>query len=291
MKHATLSLKAKFSLVIAITLWASAFVAIRAGLRGYSPGSLALLRYLIASTCMLPLYLQVPNRQKFNAPEVLKLLIIGMIGIGFYNVTLNYAELTVSSGMASFIISQCPLLTVILAVIFLKERLNKIKLFGFGLSIIGVAFITLSEKGALGWDQSLIYIFLATFAGGLYNFLQKSILSKYHAIEATAYIIWGGTLALLIYLPQLSSEISHASVQPTLMAVYLGIFPAAIGYVAWSYVLAEIPASRAVSFLYFSPFVASLLGWLCLGETMLWTALLGGVIAIIGIKFAASASV
>ncbi|MCC2667478.1 MAG: eamA, partial [Gammaproteobacteria bacterium] len=44
-----LTLKTKLALLTTVVLWASAFVAIRAGLQGYSPGGLALLRFLIAS--------------------------------------------------------------------------------------------------------------------------------------------------------------------------------------------------------------------------------------------------
>lgn len=75
----------------------------------------------------------------------------------------------------------------------------------------------------------------------------------------------------------------QASWTATLVIVYLGIFPASIGYIAWSYALARIPASRAVSFLYFMPFVATLLGWLWLSEVPKLLSVFGGVVAIFGV--------
>ncbi len=44
--------KTKIAVATAIILWASAFVGIRAGLHGYSPEGLALLRFLVASIVM-----------------------------------------------------------------------------------------------------------------------------------------------------------------------------------------------------------------------------------------------
>jgi len=275
--------KTKIAIVVTIFLWASGFVGIRAGLQDYSPEGLALFRYLIASICMAIIYYRMPSRNTMRTRDALALMGVGAVGIGIYNITLNYGELTVSSGMASFITSQAPIITTILAILFLGERVNRFRILGFLTSISGVALIAMGEKGGFTWDISILYIFIATLAAGLYSILQKPFLKRYHAIEATTYIIWGATLFLSIYCKQLQYDLSHATLSTTLTVVYLGIFPAAIAYLAWSYVLAEIPASRAVSFLYFMPFVATLLGWLWLGEVPMLMSLLGGLLAISGV--------
>lgn len=275
--------KTKIAIAITIFLWASGFVGIRAGLQSYSPEGLALFRYLIASVCMAIIYYRMPSRNTIRTVDALALMGVGAIGIGVYNITLNYGELTVSSGMASFITSQAPIITTILAIIFLGERANKFRILGFLVSIAGVALIAMGENGGLTLDASILYILIATLAAGLYSVLQKPFLKRYHAIEVTTYIIWGATLFLSIYTKQLQYDLMHATLNTTLTVVYLGIFPAAIAYLAWSYVLAQIPASRAVSFLYFMPFVATLLGWLCLDEVPILMSVIGGLLAISGV--------
>lgn len=275
--------KTKLSLALVIFLWASAFVGIRAGLQGYSPAGLALLRYLVASGCMAIVYFRLPERNALPFRDVVALLLIGALGIGFYNIMLNYGEQSISSGMASFIISQSPIITAIFAISFLGEPINRKRVMGFMVSVIGIILIAVGEKGGFKWDISIAYILSATLAGACYSILQKPFLKKYHAIEATTYVIWGGTLFLLFYTSQLEHDLTHASLSTTLTVAYLGIFPAAVGYVAWSYILAEIPASRAASFLYFMPFVATLLGWLWMGEMPMWLSLLGGLLAIAGV--------
>jgi drug/metabolite transporter (DMT)-like permease len=66
-------------------------------------------------------------------------------------------------------------------------------------------------------------------------------------------------------------------------AIYLGVFPAALGYVSWAYALARIPACRAASFLYLVPAVTLGIAWFWLGEWPTWLALFGGVIAMSGV--------
>lgn len=278
-----MTLKTRLVIFFTIFLWASGFVGIRAGLEDYSPQGLALLRYLIASLCMSIFYFRLPKRNVIAWPDKLALLAVGVVGIGVYNLSLNYGELSLSSGISSFIISQSPLITMVIAILFLKERLNFLCVLGFTISVFGVFMIALSEKNGFTWDKSIIYIFIATLSAGFYSVLQKPYLSKYHSIEVTTYIIWGGTLFLLFCTPALKQDLAKASWETTLVVAYLGIFPAALGYLAWSYALSQIPASRAASFLYYMPFVATLLGWLYLDEIPVWLSIAGGIIAILGV--------
>src|SRR3990167_3720696 len=278
-----MSNKTKIAIIIVIFLWASAFVGIRAGLRVYSPEGLALLRYLVASACMAVIYYCLPQKSLLHVRDVLALLGIGAVGIGIYNLTLNYGELSISSGMTSFITSQSPIITTILAVAFFGEQLNLVRCLGFFVSVFGVALITIGEIGSFKWDVGMTYVLLATLAAGCYSILQKPFLKKCHIIEATAFVIWGGTLFLAMYASHLKHDLLIASFNATLTVIYLGIFPATIGYLAWSYVLSEIPTSKAVSFLYFMPFLATILGWLWLGEIPMWLSLVGGVLAIAGV--------
>lgn len=279
-----MSKQTRLAIFVTIFLWASAFVGIRAGLKDYSPEGLALLRFFVAALCMLPICFSLP-KNALNIPVLdrFKLLALGVFAIGVYNVTLNYGELNISSGMSSFIISQSPLVTACIAIAFLGERLTLLRLSGFSLSFLGVSLIASGEIGSFSWDSSLTYILIATFIAGCYSILQKPFLKKYHPIAVTTYIIWGGLFFLLIYSHQLYTEILKASIEATAVAIYLGVFPAALGYLAWSYVLMAIPASRAVSFLYFMPFLALVLGWVYLHEFPPLISFIGALLAILGV--------
>lgn len=272
-------------LITAITLflWASAFVAIREALTTFSPGGLALLRFSIASIAIAIIFFFLPSRQKVSLKDAAIMLACGMIGIGVYNLTLNYGELSINAGMACFIISQSPLITVLLGVLLLKEEINAISVCGFLISIIGVTLIAIGLEGGFTWDQSLNFIIIAACASGFYTFSQKPFVNKYHPIEVTAFYIWGGTLFLLWYLPNLQQDLNLANVKTIVATSYLGVFPAVLALMMWSYVLRKVPASRAGSFLYFMAPLATILGWIFLGEVPALLSIIGGLIAIGGV--------
>lgn len=275
--------KTKFAVMTSILLWASAFVGIRVGLQEYSPESLALLRFIVASICMSIVYFRFSKRSETKLLDVIKMMGLGVVGIGVYNITLNYGELTVNSGMASFIISQSPIIAALMAIPFLGERLTLTRMIGFIVSFLGVVLISVGQTGEFTFETGVLLVFIAACSGSIFAVLQKPFLKRYTAIEATTYAMWGGTLFLAVYTPTLLNELPRASFVSTLTIIYLGIFPAAIGYLAWSYVLKEMPAARAMSFLYFVPFVATLLGWLFLNEVPTLLSMMGAMLAIAGV--------
>lgn len=280
----SLTLKTKLAILTTVVLWGSAFVAIRAALESYSPGGLALLRLLVSSIAIyFVLFRSRKERTPIQKRDLFRVLFAGAIGIGFYNIALNYGEILVPSGMASFIVSQIPVVTTLLAIVFLGEKINRIGVLGMCLSAIGVGLIALGHKGEFGFYVSIVYVIFACFAVGCYNILQKPLLQKYKAMHLTAYAIWGATLVLLVFIPNLIHDLQHTTFKATAIVFYLGLFPGVIGYTTWSYALSTIPASRAASFLYFMPVFATLIGWIWLDEVPAFIALVGAFVALLGV--------
>jgi drug/metabolite transporter (DMT)-like permease len=74
-----------------------------------------------------------------------------------------------------------------------------------------------------------------------------------------------------------------ASLSSTLAVIYMGVFPGALGYVCWSYVLSRLPAARAGVFLYVVPPTAALIAWVWLGEVLTLMTVIGGVLVLCGV--------
>lgn len=275
--------KTRLAVLIALILWASAYVGIRAGLHAYSPEGLALLRYLVASAVMVFIYYFRSERNVIKWQDKCGLLLVGIIGIGLYNVNLNYGEMTVSSGVASFIVGLAPIFSAMLAIIFLRERVTATRVLGFLICMLGVTIIAYGEMGEFKLTQGMLYVVAAMFSGGLYSFLSKYYTKKCTAIESASYVIWGGTLFCLIFLPFLQVDLHHAPLFYTAVVIYLGIFPAALAYLAWNYILGQLTVSQSVSFLYLLPFITSFMGWLLLDEVPSSISVSGAFIALCGV--------
>jgi drug/metabolite transporter (DMT)-like permease len=270
------------ALGVTIVIWASAFAAIRAGLVGYTPGHLALLRFLIGSA-LLVVYAAATRMPPPAWRDVPAVLLGGLLGFFGYHTGLAFGEVTVEAGAASLIIASVPVFTALLAAAFLGERLGPLGWTGTAVSFCGVALISLGEGGNLGIDPGTLPILLAAVSESLFFVFQKPYLARYGSLRFTTYAIWAGTLAMLVFAPGLVGAVVEAPPGATLSVVFLGVFPTVVAYLALGYAFARMPASNATSFLYLVPALAFLVAWVWLGEEPTALSVVGGAVALTGV--------
>ena len=280
MSNNKLAVRTLVAVTITVICWASAFPAIREGLKAFSPVHVAVLRYIVASIVLAgyALAIRMPLLQWRDLPGV---ALSGVIGITLYNVLLNTGETTVPAAVASFLIASSPIFVSLLAVVLLKEQPRRWAWIGTGISFAGVGVI--ASRGGLRFDANALIVLAAAICQALYFVIQKPYLKRYSAWQFTAYAIWCGTLALLLFAPGLATEIQAAPAPSVLAVVYMGIFPGALAYVTWAYGLSTLPASRAASFLYLVPAFAIVIAWLWLGEVPSVLAIAGGLLVLAGV--------
>lgn len=280
--------KTLFAIFLTLVSWGSSFVFIRVSVQDYAPGSLALFRFFISSCLLGIFYWRLPTKHKPTPKEFTQLFFIGFVGIALYMVLINYGEISVTASIASFIIGMGPVVSLCWAAYFLNEKISAKSWVGIAISVAGLAMIAVSRYEAAKLDWHIILIMVAAMCGGIYNVAQKPFVKKFHPIEITAFATWSATLVLLFFSSALIHDLSHATWHATSSAIYLGLVPSTIGYLAWSYVLSShFPASKLVLILYALPLVSTLLGWLILHEMPPLFSLLGGLVTLVGAFIAA----
>jgi len=271
------------ALTALVVLWASAFPAIKVGLDGFAPGHLTLARHLVASLTFVPFLMLFRARLLPRLADVPRLIGLGVLGITTYHLALNTGEQRVSAGATSLIIATAPALTAVIAWFVLRERFGRLGWFGTLLGLAGVTLIVLGDAAGLTLEPFALWIVLAAFVTAWFAVLQRPLLRRYRALELTAYVTWGGTLPLLVFLPAFPAAVAAAPSEPLLAALYLGVFPSAVAYTLFALALSRAPATVVTAWLYLIPGFALLFSWWWLGETPSVLTLLGGVVVVTGV--------
>lgn len=269
------------AVVLAVVLWASAFVAIRAIGDSLSPAPLALLRLATAAAVLTALAVRRPL-PRLSRTAFLLVSAYAVLWLAGYTVALNAGERHVDAGTAALLVNLAPLIVAFAAGRFLGEGFPRPLIVGALVALGGTAVIAAGATAQRDVEGVLLCLLAAVlYAAGV--LIQKRTLEHVDGLTA----IWLGcvvaTVVLLPWLPRLVSEVATAPAGAVGGAVYLGVFPTAIGFTAWAHALRRMDAGRLTTTTYAVPAVSVLLSWLLLGEVPTVYGLVGGAICLAGV--------
>lgn len=276
------------AVVVTVVLWASAFVGIRAIGPTFSPGALTLGRLAVAAVVLGALVLPQLAKSRLlpRGREWWPILGYGVMWFGGYNVALNAAEHLLDAGTAALLINVNPILVAIMAGLFLKEGFPRWLIIGSLVAFGGVAMIALGSGSGERSTTDVAGVLLCLLAAALAAvsvIIQKPVLRKFPAGQATWFGIMVGAVCCLPFSGQLVSELQSAPLPATLGLVYLGVFPTAIAFTTWAYALSMIDAGKLAATTYLVPGTTILISWLLLSEVPAVLGLVGGVVCLVGV--------
>jgi drug/metabolite transporter (DMT)-like permease len=275
---------------VSVALWASAFVGIRAAGPHFAPGPLAVGRLLIGSI-VLGLIVAVRREPLPARRDLPAIVLCGLLWFALYNVALNAGERHVDAGTASMLVRVGPVLTAVLAGLFLREGFSAHLFAGGAVAVAGAAVIAAAtrHRGAVSSGGVLLVLLAAAaYAGGVVT--EKVVLRRVSPLQTVFLCCVVGALACAPFLPGLVREAASAPAGSLAWLAYLGIFPTAIGFTTWAYALARTEASRLAALAYLAPPISIVLAWLLLGETPPLLALAGGATSLLGVAISRGAS-
>lgn len=271
------------ALLACLVLWGAGFSAVRVALEGYAPGHLALLRFLVASACMVGL----TARGGIRIPPVRDawgVVLAAVLSVVLYHLALGHGQRTVSAGAAGVLVNTMPMFTALLAWLLLGERLTAGILTGIAISFSGVVLITFGQGKVIRLEPGALLVLLAALSWASYTILQKHFLRRYRPLEFTAMTIWVGTLLLALLFSQgLWGTIARAPLRATAAVFFLGALTTAVAYACYAYVISQMPAARAASFMFLTPVFGFAIATLWLHEVPTALTLAGAALALAGV--------
>ena len=272
-------LKIILAMAFVVACWAYSPTGIHIGLQAYDPGHLALLRFLIASAFMAVVAMFKGIR--LPALSDLPLLFgLGFFAVSLHHVSINFGQQGVSAGASSVLAQTTPLFTTLIARFIFKDRVS---LWRWGCVLMGLAgavIVVAGDHGLGSIDAHGLLILLAAISWSLYFALQKHHTGRYDGLTLVCYTVWSGTALLLMFLPGLADQVVKAPVHVQWAVLALGIFPSALAYLGWAYVLAHVDLSRATMTLYLTPPTAMVIASFALGERPTLMIVVGALVVL-----------
>jgi drug/metabolite transporter (DMT)-like permease len=189
----------------------------------------------------------------------------------------------VTAATGSVVIATVQVMTALFARFVYQEKLKRFQWIAIGIEFAGVTVLTLLNS-SFSVNTGLLWLLLAALALSIYNLLQRKLTKSYTALQASSYSILFGTCMLAVFGPSAVEEISRApGIQYFYLAV-LGIGSSAIAYVSWAKAFSKARKTSQVSnYMFVTPFLASLMGFLLAGEVPDRATLVGGAIILAGL--------
>ena len=263
-----------------VFLWASAFPLTKVALSYYTPNALGFIRCAIASIFLIVIgksnHIRLPEKK-----DIPWFFLSGGLGFTFYMITFNIGIQTLTSATSSIIIATTPIMTAVIASFFFKERINTLGWFAILTAFVGVLILLLWE-GVFSVNIGLIWTIGAATVFCGYNFLNRKLSAMaYSALEIVTYSMCSGAILLSVFAPQAISQIITAEPNYILLVIYLGMMPSAMAYFFWGKALSLAKKTTDVTnFLFVSPLLSTILGFILLQEVPNMGTFIGGAIII-----------
>ena len=252
--------------------WGTTFLAIRVGVETIPPFLLAGIRNLIAGSIIFIYLLSQKKLERVNPRQFLQAFILSMLMIVLANGLTTYAEKYITSGLASLISTLSPFCVLVLNLILGHEKLSLKTVIGILLGMFGIFLIYQSSLTDLlipEYRQGIFAILLAILAWAIGTIITKkgSSNSLTMLMNVCVQMLIAGVIltSFQLYItPTISVE--SWSTKSIIGMIYLALFGSVVGYVAFSYLISQLPSTKVTVLSYVNVVVALFLGWLILDE-------------------------
>ena len=280
--------------VLATLIWSGNFIVARGVNKQIPPISLNFYRWLCASVIILPF---AYKKFKIEWPVVKQswhyFFWISLTGVSLFN-TFVYigGHYTSAINLALIGTTSSPIFAVILARVFLKEKIGWLKVMGIILCIIGILFLL--SKGnfknllSLRFTAGDGWILLAALTFAVYNTMVKR---KPASVSPVNFLFVAFSFGTILLFPFYLWDIFHSApvewnVKMLSIIFYLGIGASVFCFFIWNIAIHKLGAGRTALFGNLIPIFSSLEAVIILHEQFTWVHIVSMIVVFAGIMLA-----
>jgi len=279
-----------FLVSISAFFWGANFVLAGPVMADLSPLWAAALRFVIGAMAMYLLArwrgeaLLKPLRRHAGA-----YLLLGLVGIGGFNLLFFYALKSTTPANAALIMATNPLLTTLIAGVVLGERPTSRHLAALPLALLGVVVVisggSMARLASLQISHGDLLMLGADLVWAFYNVLGRRFMPAASAITNTTLVMSAGAILLLCVAAFDGGTLSLPGATATAALMVMALGGTVLAYLFWNTGIAHLGAGRTALFLNLVPVFAMLIGVVA-GSTPTQVQLIGGVMVLGGVSIA-----
>lgn len=284
-----MNLRDPFETVLALVVFASAYALIRIALTELPPLTVAAIRFILASSLMVPLTLfhYRANRPRVARSDLVVLLGLSMVQIFIPNLLQNIGLQYTTASVSGVLQSTTPVFTLLLSFALLGEGVRVREIFGAILGMTGVVLLSTggnlaSLSGSVFFGNVLQVGVAASYA--VSGIVGKALLRRYAPMFVVTVTFVVGAVLLsacaTIFERNLWPQLLSGEVVVALLLLSL-LYCA--GLVSWYDVLQRTGVFRLYVLLFTVPILAVLISIVVLGESFTPTDILFSAITLLGV--------
>ncbi|MEO8172263.1 MAG: DMT family transporter [Sediminibacterium sp.] len=280
--------------ILAVIIWSGNFIVSKGVSTQIGPVSLAFYRWFTATVIIAPFawkkYRQEKELVRINWKN---LFWTALTGITLFNTCVYVAaHYTTAINLALIGTTSSPIFATILAAIFLKEKLSRLRIAGMLICITGI--ILLISKGSwqvltnFHFSKGDLWVLAGAFAFATYNIFVRKKTQEISALNFLFVIFALGTIMLFpFFLCELGwGDKTQWSWSLFSVILYLGAGTSVIAFLCWNFALQKLGAARTVLFGNLIPIFSTLEAVWLLNEEVTNIHIISGVLVIAGLVLA-----
>ncbi len=272
-----------------VSVWGSGFIATKIGLQYAPPFTFLTLRFLFGLVCLLPILLVMQPRFPGSRAELGHVVVAGLLMHAVHLGGSHYTQyLGMSAGITALMLSAQPLITAVIAVRWMGERLLPRQWAGVAIGLAGVALIVWHKvdvrEATLGSLVAVTVALAGVTAGTLYQRIYCPLVD----LRAATFIQFIVTVAALAPLAWLVEGFTVTWAWPMFGSIAFLVIGASILAVSALHTLMRRgQATRVTSLLYLTPIFAVVLELAMFGTVPSALSVAGIAITCCGVALAA----
>lgn len=277
--------------VIGAIFWGISFLGTKVSMSYLEPAGLMAARMVVAVFFMGLMILFGLAKIRYTKKYMWTMIFLALLQPCFYGLLEAMGVRLTTASESAILLAFLPLVTTMLAAIFLKEKITRTQWGFIAMSFLGVVVtVVFAEDFSMGGKLlGYGFLLLAVLSGALYSIFARQVSETYTPFEVTFVMsVVGLVFFNIVNVFQGNGLESYQIIfaHPNLIAivVFLGLVCSVISFLAFNYLISRIPAYKAavltISVLTVTGVVA---GIVILGEPATWYKIVGMIIIVAGV--------